>query len=201
MKSLVIIIPIPPGKGYVFSNGKERIIYPKDYFLRLLELTKDTVLEYQNDVEISIVTSNYNGITIESINQITTCELAIAFATARISNTFWQIGLRHGTKKPTIIFQDEKDDSKLGIIGGLMSYSYSIESKKDENKFKERLIDKLNIYELSRPDLMDKNGFENLNLGLTPIYLNLLDLIRVCLKNRSKEKEFVFFGYEKIRTT
>jgi len=145
IKNVLIIIPSPDSR-IVFSKDGNRKVYTPEYFETFYQIIVDAVKSYCCEIQCNRSFSQSEQISSDIIKSIANADIAIAVVTGRSSNIFWQLGVRHALKEGTIILQDYKDESPLGIVG-YTSYQYQIENADGIKNLKTLIREKISIYD------------------------------------------------------
>jgi hypothetical protein len=145
LKEVLVIIPSPTSR-LVFSRGGKRRVYTREYFDSLYEIIVDAIKSYSPQIRCSRSFSQSHKIDSEVIRGIANADIAIAVVTGRSSNIFWQLGIRHALREGTIILQDSRDESPLGLVG-YASHSYQIEDADGAENLKSLVREKIGIYD------------------------------------------------------
>lgn len=145
IKEVLVIIPSPSSR-LVFSKDGERKVYQSEYFNTLYQIIVDVVKSYSSKIKCSRSFSQSQEIDSDIIRRIENADIAIVVVTGRSSNIFWQLGVRHALKEGTIILQDIRDESPLGLVG-YVSHQYQIENANGIENLKSLIRDKIGIYD------------------------------------------------------
>ena len=189
MKEVLVIIPSPNSR-LVYSRDGNRRIYSHDYFEMLYQIIVDVVKSYNSQIQCNRSFSQSDQISSDIIRSIANADIAIAVVTGRSSNIFWQLGVRHALKEGTIILQDYRDESPLGLVG-YASYQYQIENEDGIKNLRALIREKISLYD--KVPFGDSPIQNILGTGFVELLYNKLSGRNLPMKNKDSKITTVLF--------
>ena len=143
---------IMPFQEQVLRTAQGDRTYSTAHFDDVYQVLLDAVRRFRPSIAVSRMERKYGNLVDAIIHRLAAADVVIAVLAGKNPNVFWELGVRHGLRRGTIMLVEQRDEYPFDLHS-YFSHQYSIDHHNDRESLKQLIAQRLQ--ELEREVLDD----------------------------------------------